>query len=220
MENTNEEKYKSYLQTISIIAFGTAIMELPLLFTYGDSGLVFKRGMQLEIGIVSILLLAVAGFLGMAIASGLSINDQIDDFFNNIDKGRAVTALFFIHLLGVTLFIIQDGGAQASCISNILLVDASLGYFFAAKKKVKRAVNVIFFIVYSICLIFYIAPASYSLDTAIIAKALYYSRRGPEGGKLVVCFDFGSIPHFLAVLFVIGVNVIINSQISSKNTDI
>ena len=193
MEELNgERKYKSYLQTISFISFLSALIEL-ILFVFqwytGTKGHILCAG-------ISIVVLIVFGFFGLLIASEIEIIEPINEFFKNRNKGRSVTVLFFSHLICVSLFIAQDGGAQSSCISNILLLDASFGYFFAAKKVIKRMVNIVCVLSYLLCFLFYF---DYTKQTFVRNLTL------------------DILPHLLTILFVLGVNAIINYQITNKS---
>ena len=192
-EIRSERKYKSFLQTISLISFLTAGIEFFLLVLHWSG---IKEQTILAVG--SIVVLVVFGFMGLLIAGETEISEPINNFFRKRNKGRSVTVLFFTHLVCVAIFIIQDGGAQTSCISNILLLDASFGYFFAAKKAIKRTVNVLCVILYLLCFTFY-------FDKAELAFAIN--------------FTFDIVSHLLTILFVLGVNTIINSQITRKNYD-
>ena len=192
-EIRSERKYKSYLQTISLISFLTAIIEFFLLVLQWTG---IKE--QTILAVSSIVILVVFGFMGLLIAGETEISEPINKFFRNRNKGKSVTVLFFTHLVCVAIFIIQDGGAQTSCISNILLLDASFGYFFAAKKVIKRMVNVLCVISYLICFTFYFDKAE---------------------SVFAINFTFDIVSHLLTILFVLGVNTIINSQITRKNYD-
>ncbi len=189
-ETKNERKYKSYLQTISFISFLTAIIELILLLFHRPVAIG-----QIVLAVGSIIVLVIFGFIGLLIAGDTEISEPINKLLKSCNKGRTVTVLFFTHLVCVAIFIVQDGGAQNSCISNILLLDASFGYFFAAKKIVKRMVNIVCIILYLLCFIFY-----FNKIELVFA----------------INFTYDIISHLLTILFVLGVNGIINSQITSK----
>lgn len=191
-ELNDEKRYKSYLQTISLISFLTAAIEFVLFLFHWYSGI---KG-HIFCAIISIAVLVIFCFLGSQIANGTEIFDPIDKLFRNRNKGRTVTVLFFSHLMCVSLFIIQDGGAQASCISNILLLDASFGYFFAAKKAIKRMVNIVCVLSYFLCSLFYFD----------------YTKQA-----FVRNLTFDIIPYLLTIFFVLGVNTIINYQITNKS---
>lgn len=193
-ELNDEKKYKSYLQTISLISFLTAIIESVLFLFHWYSGI---KG-HIFCAIISIAVLVIFCFLGSQIANGTEIFDPIDKFFRNCNKGRAVTVLFFSHLVCVSLFIIQDGGAQTSCISNILLLDASFGYFFAAKKIVKCMVNILCVSSYLLCFLVYFDNDKQAFVTNFTFEIIPYI-----------------FPYLLTILFVLGVNTIINYQITN-----
>lgn len=191
-EPNDERKYVGYLQTISLISFLTALIEIFLLFLHWHVGI--KWHMLLAYTSVGVLI--ILGFLGLLVASDIDISEPINKFFRNRNKGRFVTILFFSHLICVSLFIVQDGGAQTSCISNILLLDAGFGYFFATKKLVKRMVSFLCVLSYLICFLFF-------FDST---KQVF-----------VTNFTFDILPYLLTILFVLGVNTIINSQITNKS---
>lgn len=183
-----EQKYKSYLQTISFIAFLSASIE----FVYW---VIFHRHQAEKLNamaIASMIGLVLAGFLGVFIASQLEIYEPLDNFINNLNKGRCVTVLFFVHLICISVFVIQDGGARSSCITNVLLLDASFGYFFAEKKVIKRLVTFLCILAYLLCLII-------SWNST------------KEGFEIHLSGDI--FPSLFVVLFVLGVNAIINHQI-------
>lgn len=190
-ELNEERKYRSYLQTISLISFLTAIIEFALFVFHWYTGI---KG-HILCACISIIVLIVFGFLGVLTASEIEIIEPLNEFFRKRNKGRSVTVLFFAHLICVSLFIAQDGGAQTSCISNILLLDASFGYFFAAKKVIKRMVNIVCVLSYFLCFLFY-----FDYTKQVFVRNL----------------TFDILPYLLTILFVLGVNAIINYQITNK----
>lgn len=131
-----EEKYKSFLQIIAIISSLTFMFETVKIFMYfGDLDKIQKT-----LSIASIALLFFILVIGLVFANGIVLH--IDSFDKLIKKARnyndkTVTILFFGFLLSTVLFIIQDGGAQRSSITNILLLCANFGFFFAQKIRVK-----------------------------------------------------------------------------------
>lgn len=73
-------------------------------------------------------------------ATGFSIHvESLDRIVPTLQKynDKAVTVLFFCFLMSNVFFIIQDGGAKNSGITNILLLSANFGFFFAQKKRIK-----------------------------------------------------------------------------------
>lgn len=73
----------------------------------------------------------------------------------NKNRGRFITALFFLFVASNILFIIQDGGSKNSSISNILLLNATLGCTFAEKSYIKKAIIAVCLLCYFIGFIFY-----------------------------------------------------------------
>lgn len=185
----SDTKYISYLQTISFVSILSLAIEFLLWLFFR----VPKPEILNTMGIISMTGLVFIGFVGLMSASALKIYKIIDDFFSRLNKGRCVTALFFAHMFCTALFVIQDGGAKTSCITNILLLDASFGYFFAEKKKIKWAVTVGCVLAYCLCLIV-------SYNESKMSFELQFSKE--------------IIPYLGVVLFVLGVNGIINYQIT------
>lgn len=188
------EKYGSFLHIIAFVSIGTILFELVICFfnipAFGSARFVLV--------IISLIILLLIIFMGFAIASGTKIYDPIDNLITKIDKGKAVTVIFFAFLGSNLVFIMQDGGAQESCITNILLISSSFGFFFAKKKQVKAAVTVLYLFSYISCLIF------------------YYDEE-----KEIFCFHpiTDILPSILVVIFVLLINFIITAKIRNVSEE-
>ncbi len=145
-----EEKYKSFLQIIAIISFITLLIESYILFIHYEC----LDNIQKTLGITSIVLLLFIVFIGLIFANGIVLH--IESFDKFITKGRknnniTVTILFFSFLFSTVIFIIQDNGAQNSSITNILLLCANFGFFFAKKIRIRYIALISCLIGYLIC---------------------------------------------------------------------
>lgn len=190
----DDKTYASYLQTIALVSFSTAMLEILIMIYRWLSDEIFP--ICVVFGTVSFVILLCAAYIGSMVAKGSSIAAFIDDFINGRSKGFTVTIMFFLHMILVTLFIFQDGGAKSSCLSSILLIDAGFGFYFSSKTKVKRGVVIG-------CSVFY-------LFTYILHL---------ENGELVHDFTFEILPYFGTVILVLLTNEIINSQITKRNIE-
>ena len=135
-EYREEEKYKSFLQIISIISFLTLLFEgARFLINFGR-----LDNVQHILAIFSIVLLLFIVVIGLVLANGFVLHvDPFDKIITKIRRrnAKAVTILFFSFLVSTMLYIIQDGGAKNSSITNILLLNANFGFFLAQKKRVR-----------------------------------------------------------------------------------
>ena len=192
-EPWRERKYVRYLQTISIISILTSIVELILFCFFNPS----KTNIQLFLAVGSLMLLSFIACVGLLISGKLYIYEPINRFFNRQNKSSAVTILFFIHMTCVAVYVIQDGGVQASSVSNILLLDASFGYFFAEQKRIKHLVSIL-------CLLYY-----------VIGYLFYFDK---STGVFQICLTWDFLPALITVLSVMGINLIINDQIATVKT--
>lgn len=150
-KNPEEEKYKSFLQIIATISFVTLLIEgvkfLFMLYRQLDS-------VKVSFSIMSIVMLLIISVLGLVFANGYDLRiDFVDTIITKCRKrnDRAVTFLFFLFLLATVLYIIQDGGAKNSSITNILLISANLGFFFAKKRRIKYIALISCLLGYLIC---------------------------------------------------------------------
>lgn len=145
-----EEKYKSFLQIIAIISFLTILFEGGRFVIYlGQLDYIQKT-----LALMSIVLLFLILVMGLILANGFVLH--IENFDKVIAKfrshnDRAVTFLFFCFLLSTVLFIIQDGGAKNSGITNILVLCANFGFFFAQKKRIRYIALISCLVGYLIC---------------------------------------------------------------------
>lgn len=145
-----EEKYKSFLQIISTISFVTLLFEFSRFFM----NILYLDDVQKGMAITSIALLFFILVIGLVCANGLVLHI---DFFDKIIAGIRsrndiiVTILFFAFLVSNVLFIIQDGGAKNSSITNILLLCANFGFFFAQKIRIKYMALISCLIGYLLC---------------------------------------------------------------------
>lgn len=157
-ENREDEKYKSFLQIIAIISLLTLIFEgCRILMHFGQLDFIQKC-----LAVISIVLLLFILFIGLVFANGFSLH--IKPFDDVIEKIRnhndiVVTILFFSFLVSTVLFIIQDGGAKNSGITNILLLCANFGFFLAQKSRIKYTALISCLIGYLTCNIIGYTPA-------------------------------------------------------------
>ena len=142
----DDKTYASYLQTIALVSFSTAMLEILIMIYRWLSDEIFP--ICVVFGTVSFVILLCAAYIGSMVAKGSSIAAFIDDFINGRSKGFTVTIMFFLHMILVTLFIFQDGGAKSSCLSSILLIDAGFGFFKNKSEKGRRYWLLSFLFVY------------------------------------------------------------------------
>ena len=188
-EYNENEKYKSFLQIIAIISLFTVFFEGGrFLLHVGE-----LDSIQKIFAVTSIVLLLFILAIGLIFANGLSLHvDFIDDFVTRKRKRNdiTVTILFFSFLASTVLFIIQEGGAKNSGMTNILLLCANFGFFFAQKIRIKYIALISCLMGYFFCNIF-----SYTC-----AKGFFFSKP-----------DFSAvITTIMSILF----NLIITSNVN------
>lgn len=184
-----KDKYKSFLQIIALISICTIGFEGIILLGLNTPLFGSTRFIA---AIASMAILAVVTIMGFAIAKGTEIWGPMDSLVEKADQGRFVTIMFFAFLVSNLLFIMQDGGAQNSVITDILLLSVSFGFFFAKKKYIRVIVLVSCLVSYTWCSIFY-----YDMK---VGKFIFHS------------FSQAIIPAFV-VLFIAFINVIITAKI-------
>ena len=192
-DNEKKPMYSSYLKTIGFVSLVTVVIELFLFIAHLINNEL--NSIQICIAVISIV------FLFLALSAGFLIPDE--DFLkacrHQLDKlinGKTVTVLFVTHIICSSLFIFQDGGVQSSCVSNILLLDASFGCIFANEKHMKVIVTLS-------CLGLYVLTYLYNTESTDIIPNVTYA----------------IVPYLLTVLFILLCNVIINQYSVEKARD-
>lgn len=184
--------YASYLKTMGFVSLFTVAIELSLFIARLNDGEL--SGFQKFFSLVSIIIL----FVNVAIGFLIPENEFFKEYRESLQKlitGRTVSILFFSHMICASLFIFQDGGVQSSCVSSVLLLDASFGSIFANKKYMKVLVTVS-------CLSLYVLTFLYNYSAA--------------DKEVVPHYTYDIFPYLLTVVFVLLCNVIINQYSIEK----
>lgn len=189
-DNTLED-HRNFLYIIIIIAFVTGLFEAALIIffsSYPDSTI--RKTMRI-ISFSIIGLIIVLGFSTiMASDPSHDITSAVNIVLSKINAGIAVTIVFFAFIMNNILFIMQDGGAPNSCISSILLINASFGFYFAEKKHIKNWVLIASLGGYLFCSIIYLSTTENTFIFSFVK----------------------AIPHFLMAAFTLFINVVIEYQ--------
>ena len=137
---TGNVNYSGYLQTIGFVSILTFLAELIAFLTSQNDYSPLQNTIAVICIISWVAVIGVAFILG---TSNLDIVGSINKInsISNRARGRWTVALFFVHMLLVAVYIFLDGGAKTSCISSILLMDASFGFMVANSHFMKWIVN-------------------------------------------------------------------------------
>ena len=185
------KRHKSFLYIIAMISMFTLAFEWGLFLLSGQNYCVQQKwwfGFSVGLLVLNIFIALIYAGEGK-----VDVWAPIDNLFAKVTSGQAVTTVFFGFLLSNVLFIMQDGGANSSCLTDLLLINISFGFFFAEKKKIKVAVVVG-------CLLAYIACCTYYYD-ASVSKFSFHE-------------IYTSIPFILMTVFVVFINMIIEYQMN------
>ena len=202
--DTDSINYSGYLQTIALVSILTFLAEAIAFLASKSDYSSIQRTIAIICLIAWVVVITLAFILG---STNLDIVESIDKInsLSNRAKGRWTVALFFVHMLLVAVYIFLDGGARTSCISSILLMDASFGFMVANNPRMKLIVNISCVILYGLtfCVHINTGGSNYINNTAFT----YFNFE----------FDFKVIAYLFVVLYVFATNTIINSKIE-KNT--
>lgn len=192
-QQKTQDKYKSFLSIIALISIITIIFEI-VLYAISDSN---TRNDRAICAIPSMVILFAIIVTSLFISNDkIDVIKAFDDFVAKVNRGKAVTYIFFAFLASNALFIIQDGGATHSAITEMLLINTSFGFFLARKGVIK------FLVVFSCALAYFVCSFYYF---SLIDKKFMFHELG----------EF--VPHLVMFVIAALISTIINWQYLRKH---